>query len=102
VRVLSGVASGADSSNYTSPIFGYGTSAATTADRFTYGPGSVSPPPSPQPGPPASTPPTVIVPAKSSASPVTGTSTQLTVLGSDGAGESTLPYTWAVTAAPTG
>jgi len=44
----------------------------------------------------------VIVPAKSSASPVTGTSTQLTVLGSDAAGESTLAYTWAVTAAPTG
>jgi hypothetical protein len=33
---------------------------------------------------------------------VTGTSTQLTVLGGDTAGESTLTYTWAVTAAPTG
>ncbi|MGO9600210.1 MAG: IPT/TIG domain-containing protein [Isosphaeraceae bacterium] len=106
VRVLSGVDSGADSSNYTSPIFGYGISAATTADRFTYGPGSVNPPPSPQPGPspapPVNTPPTVVAPAKSSANPVTGTSTQITVLGSDAAGESTLTYTWAVTAAPTG
>jgi hypothetical protein len=105
VQVLSGVNSGPDSSNYTSPIFGYGTSALTPADRFTYGPGSItppSPPPGPSPAPPVSTRPTLVTPAKSSANPVTGTSTQLTVLGGDAEGESTLTYTWAVTAAPTG
>src|SRR5439155_13068187 len=42
VRVQSGVADPGDSSNIKSPVFGYGTSAATSADRFTYGGGGTS------------------------------------------------------------
>ena len=45
-------------------------------------------------------PPNVAIPAASSASPVVGTSTTLSVLGEDDAGESNLSYTWATTAAP--
>ncbi len=36
VRVQSGVTTGADSENIKSPIFGYGTSTTSAADRFTY------------------------------------------------------------------
>jgi hypothetical protein len=44
VRVQSGATTGSNSSNYESPIFGYGISAITTGDRFTYG--TTPPPPS--------------------------------------------------------
>jgi hypothetical protein len=37
VRVQSGVNDAGDSQNSKAPVFGYGTSAITTADRFTYG-----------------------------------------------------------------
>ncbi len=37
VRVQSGITTGSSSSNNKSPIFGYGISAVTTGDRFTYG-----------------------------------------------------------------
>jgi hypothetical protein len=47
VRVQSGVTSGADASNATSPVFGYGVSAVTASDRFTYGGQSPPPPPPP-------------------------------------------------------
>jgi hypothetical protein len=46
--------------------------------------------------------PTVVVSAAASPSPVTGTSTSLSVLGADPAGEASLTYTWAVTSAPAG
>jgi autotransporter-associated beta strand protein len=46
--------------------------------------------------------PTVSTAAAASASPVTGTSTTLSVLGSDDADESTLTYTWSVTSTPSG
>jgi hypothetical protein len=42
VRVQSGVTTASNPSNYTNPIFGYGVSAVTTADRFTYGSGGGS------------------------------------------------------------
>jgi hypothetical protein len=42
-------------------------------------------------------PPTVATPAAANPNPVTGTSTALSVLGADNAGESTLTYTWAAT-----
>jgi hypothetical protein len=47
-------------------------------------------------GPQAGTqaPPTVASPAQTSANPVTGTTTSLSVLGADAAGEATLTYTW--------
>jgi hypothetical protein len=48
------------------------------------------------------TPPTVVTPATASANPVTGTTTNLSVLGGDAAGEANLTYTWTTVAAPAG
>jgi subtilisin family serine protease len=45
-------------------------------------------------------PPTVAVPAAASPSPVTGRTTQLSVLGADDHGESALTYTWSVVGTP--
>jgi hypothetical protein len=47
-------------------------------------------------------PPTVVTAASANPSPVTGTTTNLTVLGADAAGAASLTYTWAVTSAPAG
>jgi hypothetical protein len=82
VRVQSGVTTGADSSNYTSPIFGYGISAVTSGDRFTFG------------GTTGNQPPTVATPAKATPNPVTAKTTGLSVLGADDGGEANLRYTW--------
>jgi hypothetical protein len=49
-----------------------------------------------------SSPPTVASPASASPSLVTGTTTNLSVLGADVNGESTLTYTWSATTVPTG
>jgi regulation of enolase protein 1 (concanavalin A-like superfamily) len=49
----------------------------------------------------ASTAPTVATAAAASPSTVTGTTVNLSVLGASAAGESTLTYTWAITAGPT-
>jgi hypothetical protein len=46
--------------------------------------------------------PTVAIAAAASSPAITGTSSILTVLGSDENGESTLTYTWSITSAPTG
>ena len=46
---------------------------------------------------PASTGPTVATPASANPSPVTGTTTALSVLGADAGGEASLTYTWTVT-----
>jgi regulation of enolase protein 1 (concanavalin A-like superfamily) len=46
--------------------------------------------------------PTVTFGAEASAAPVTGTTTNLSVLGDDDAGESNLSYTWTTTAVPSG
>ena len=89
VRVQSGVTV-SDSQNIKNPIFGYGISAVTTADRFTYG------------GTTGNQPPTVAQPASATPSPVTGTTTTLSVLGADDGGEANLIYTWQATAEPSG
>ena len=47
-------------------------------------------------------PPTVATPAAASPSPVTGTTTNLSVLGADGLGAADLTYTWAATTLPAG
>jgi hypothetical protein len=47
-------------------------------------------------------PPTVATPASASPNPVTGTTTNLSVLGADDTGESTLTYTWSDTSEPAG
>ena len=46
--------------------------------------------------------PSVVTPAKATSSPVTGTTTGLSVSGTDPTGASGLTYTWSVTSAPTG
>ena len=46
--------------------------------------------------------PTVVTPAAANPNPVTGTSTQLSVLGNDDSGEANLTYTWAATTIPNG
>jgi hypothetical protein len=89
VRVQSGVTTPSDPSNYKDPIFGYGNSAVTAADRFTYNTQGNQPP-------------TVVTPASASPNPVTGTTTALAVLGGDDGGEGNLTYTWVATVAPSG
>ena len=51
---------------------------------------------------PANLPPTVVTPASAMPSPVTGTTTTLSVLGADDGGEANLTYTWAATTLPSG
>ena len=46
--------------------------------------------------------PTVVTPASATPSPVTGTTTTLSVLGGDDGGEANLKYTWAATTLPAG
>src|SRR5262249_36582275 len=89
VRVRSGV-SDPSPGDYRNPGFGYGTSAVTAADRFTYG------------GSTGNVPPTVAQTASANPNPVTGTTTALSVLGADDTGESGLNYTWAATVFPSG
>jgi hypothetical protein len=50
--------------------------------------------------PPVNTPPTVATPASASPNPVSGTTTLLSVLGTDNGGEANLTYTWATTGVP--
>jgi hypothetical protein len=88
VIVQSGVP-GASQYNVTSPVFGYGVSANTSADDFTF-------------VPPGNQPPTIVTPASANPSPVFGKTTGLHVLGADDGGEANLTYTWAVTAKPAG
>jgi len=89
VRVQSGVTE-PDSENINNPIFGYGVSAVTAADQFTYG-GSVG-----------NQPPTIAQPASATPNPVTGTTTALSVLGADDGGEGNLVYAWQATTEPSG
>jgi subtilase family serine protease len=53
-------------------------------------------------GQPGNQPPTVATAASASPNPVTGTTTNLSVLGADDGGESNLTYTWSVSSAPAG
>jgi hypothetical protein len=89
VTVQSGVTE-PDPRNINNPVFGYGTSAVLTADRFTYGVST------------GNQPPTVAQPARATPNPVSATTTSLAVLGADDGGEASLIYTWQVTTAPTG
>jgi hypothetical protein len=89
VQVQSGVSDPGDTSDYTNPIFGYGISATSAADRFTYGSSG------------SNQPPTVATPASASPNPVNGNTTTLSVLGADDGGEANLAYTWAdISASP--
>jgi hypothetical protein len=88
VTVQSGVTE-PDTQNINNPVFGYGTSAISTADRFTYSTTGNQPP-------------TVAQPAAATPDPVTATTSSLSVLGADDGGEGNLTYTWQATAEPTG
>jgi len=89
VRVQSGIVAN-DSSSINNPFFGYGISAMTAADKFTYS------------GSTGNQPPTVAKPASASPNPVNATTTSLAVLGADDGGESNLIYTWRATTEPSG
>jgi hypothetical protein len=97
VRVQSGVAGPSDTSNVNNPVFGYGTSAVTAADRFTYGTGPVTPPPPVAPPTPPGVPVTVspvlssIVVTPSSAAVARGGSLQLTATALDQFGDPLAP-----------
>lgn len=90
VRVQSGVTTGSNPDNVNGTIFGYGISAVTTNDRFTYGTA------------PANQAPTIAAAAKATPNPVAGKTTILSALGADDAGEANVTYTWAVLAKPSG
>jgi IPT/TIG domain len=92
VRIQSGVNASGNTSNANNPIFGYGLSAVSAADRFTYG-GS---------GGTVNAAPTVAVSAGSSPAQVTGRTAGLSVLGADDAGEANLTYAWALASGPAG
>jgi hypothetical protein len=89
VRVQSGVTTVPDSSNYSDPIFGYGLSALSPTDQFTFGGSSDAPP-------------TVAQAASANPNPVTGTTATLSVLGADDDAEASLTYNWVATTSPTG
>jgi IPT/TIG domain len=89
VRVQSG-ATTSDSQNINNPIFGYGISAVTLADRFNYG--LIT----------GNQPPTILHPASATPSPVTGTTVTLSALGADDRGEANLVYAWQTTSEPSG
>lgn len=91
VRVQSGVTTGPNPDNVKNTIFGYGVSAVTAADRFTYGD-----------APPSNQAPTIATAASANPKLVTGKSTLLSVVGADDAGESNLTYTWSIIAKPDG
>ncbi len=90
VRVQSGVTTAANPSNYENTIFGYGISATSANDRFSYGSGT------------GNQAPTVARAASAKPSPVTGKTTALSVLGADDGGEANLAYTWTAVTAPSG
>jgi hypothetical protein len=89
VRVQSGVAAPGDTENINDPVFGYGTSGVTAADRFTYGTGTGNPPPPVVPPTPPGAPVPVtpvlsaIVVAPSSAVVARGGSQQFTATALD-------------------
>lgn len=86
VRVQSGATTGANSENFTAPVFGYGVSAVSTGDRFTFGTTGGN-----------NQPPTIVNPASASSSTVTGRSVILRALGADDGGAANLRYTWTST-----
>jgi hypothetical protein len=90
VRVQSGITTPADSENVESTIFGYGLSANNAVDVFTFGAATTNAAP------------TVATQASASPNVITGTATNLSVLGADDGGEAKLTYTWSVTSKPTG
>jgi hypothetical protein len=90
VRVQSGVTTAPDADNVNNTIWGYGISAISASDRFTFGTatGNLAP--------------FIVNAAAASPAAVTGTSTTLSALGNDDGGEANLIYTWSIVSKPTG
>jgi subtilase family serine protease len=82
-------------------VTGLGTPLANqvVAGLVSYGNSSPAPPPAPPPAPQG---PWVVTPASAMPNPVTGTTTNLSVLGGDSGGASSLTYTWSVLSEPSG
>jgi subtilase family serine protease len=76
-------------------VTGRGSPVANLVVAGLVGNSSTSPTPTP-------TPPQVVTPAHASANPVTGTTTNLSVLGNDAAGAASLAYTWSLVSGPAG
>jgi hypothetical protein len=91
--VLTGIGSLTGTGMYTAP--GSGTGSATVAA----GSGTLSATASVTV---AASPPAVVAPASATPNPVTGTTTTLSVQGSDASGASSLIYTWSLVTAPAG
>jgi hypothetical protein len=90
---LSGIGSLSSNGLYTAPSSGTGTATVAAASGTISATASVTV---------ASSPPTVLTPASASPNPVSGTTTNLSVQGSDASGASSLVYTWSLVSAPAG
>jgi fibronectin type 3 domain-containing protein len=90
---LSGIGSLDGTGMYKAPNTGNGSATVSATSGATSGTASVIV---------TSAPPTVVIPASGSPSPVTGTTTALSVLGTDAASESSLTYSWLVVSGPVG
>ena len=90
VRVQSGATTAPDADNINNTIWGYGISATSANDRFTFGTAG------------GNSAPFIVTAASASPATVSGTTTTLSVLGGDDGGEANLIYTWSVSAKPSG
>ena len=90
---LTGIGSLTSTGMYNAPSSGTGSATVAAASGAMSATASVTV---------ASSPPTVVTPASASPYPVTGTTTNLSVQGTDASGTSSLIYTWSVVSAPGG
>jgi hypothetical protein len=90
---LTGIGSLTSTGLYTAPSSGTGSATVTAACGNFRTPAMVNV---------AASPPTVVTPTSASPGTVTGTTTSLSVQGTDASGASSLVYTWSVTTAPAG
>jgi hypothetical protein len=86
VRVQSGITTSANAQNFKNTIFGYGISAISASDQFSYGSSGTT-----------NQAPTVATAAAAAPSQVTGTTTIVSVMGADDGGEANLTYRWTST-----
>jgi hypothetical protein len=90
---LAGIGSLSSAGMYSAPSSGTGSATVTVSNGAKSAAASVSV---------AASPPSIVTPASASPGPVTGTTYNLNVQGTDAAGASTLTYTWSTTTAPAG
>jgi hypothetical protein len=90
---LTGIGSLNSTGLYAAPSSGSGSAIVTAASGTVHANASVNV---------AASPPTVVTPASANPGTVSGTTTNLSVMGTDASGASSLVYTWSVTGAPAG